>query len=179
MKIDEKRLGELLDKEAIREALVKYTRGMDRHDDDIMQEAYHLDGTDDHNTFIGSSTDYIKHANIVHSMLCSAHQHYISNQTIDLDGDRANTETYFLAALRQKTGQARLVGGRYLDRFERRDNHWAIAHRTALIEWSGDLAGEDNLSILDSFNRGTWDKSDPSYKKPYQLEREARDLILS
>ncbi|MFB9858751.1 hypothetical protein [Paenarthrobacter aurescens] len=59
MAIDETALQRLLDKEAIREASLKYTRGIDRHDDDILRQVYHPDARDDHGEYIGSAEGLI------------------------------------------------------------------------------------------------------------------------
>ncbi|HUN30708.1 MAG TPA: nuclear transport factor 2 family protein [Trebonia sp.] len=39
-----------------------------------------------------------------------------------------------------------LLGGRYLDRLERRAGQWRIAHRTMLYDWSRDLGAAADLS---------------------------------
>ena len=64
-----------------------------------------------------------------------------------------------------------LMGGRYLDRLERRDGTWRIALRRCTIEWS--MSGD--ASLLDSgafagFIKGTWDRTDPSYARPLQID---------
>src|SRR3546814_9393801 len=58
MDIDAAELRKLLDKEAIREASLRYTRGIDRHDDEIMAQAYHPNATDDHGAYIGRSEEH-------------------------------------------------------------------------------------------------------------------------
>jgi hypothetical protein len=65
MPIDEAALQRLLDKGAIREASLRYTRGIDRHDAEIMAAAYHPDATDDHGAYIGDPAGFICHANDV------------------------------------------------------------------------------------------------------------------
>src|SRR3546814_1446546 len=62
MDIDAAELRKLLDKEAIREASLRYTRGIDRHDDEIMAQAYHPNATDDHGAYIGDPAGFIQHA---------------------------------------------------------------------------------------------------------------------
>lgn len=101
MTIDESALQRLLDKEAIREASLCYTRGIDRHDSEIMAAAYHADDMDDPRAYIGDPAGFIRHANEVHARNWVVHHHYETNQTIDLDGDTAHVETYFLAAPRR------------------------------------------------------------------------------
>jgi len=57
--------------------------------------------------------------------------------TCDIDGDTAHCETYYLFAARNRDDTNWIAGGRYFDRFERRDQVWRIALRTNVIEWSG------------------------------------------
>lgn len=174
MDIDLNQLQRLLDKEAIREASLRYTRGIDRHDDDLMASAYHPGATDDHGEYIGDAAGFIPYAHRVHSTNWNIHQHFIMNQTIDLDGDAAHVETYFLACLRRKTGPIDLVGGRYVDRFEKRDGRWAVAERACLIEFSGELPAAQMAVPPDLFLHGTWDKTDISYQRPLKTSRPAR-----
>jgi len=176
MDIDPADIRGLLDKEAIREAALRYTRGIDRHDDDLMAQAYHRDATDDHGAYVGDPAGFIVHAKTTHARNWDVHHHYITNQTIELDGDTAHVETYFLAVLRRKTGPIDMVGGRYVDRFERREGRWAVADRVCLVEWNGELAKTETSMDPDMFLRGTWDRSDISYQRPLRLTRPPRDL---
>lgn len=178
MAIDELALQRLLDKEAIREASLLYTRGIDRHDDDMMARAYHPDATDDHGAYIGGPEGFIRHAATGHARNWSTHHHYIMNQTIDLDGDQAHVETYFIATLRRKTGPVDLVGGRYIDRFERREGRWAVAGRACLVEWNGELPVTETTMDPDLFLHGRWDRDDISYQRPLKLDRPHRDIAF-
>jgi len=178
MDLDMNEIRLLLDKEAIREASLRYTRGIDRHDDEIMEQAYHADATDDHGAYIGDPRGFIRHAKDGHSKNWDVHHHYIMNQTIDLNGDTAHVETYFLAALRRKDGPIDLVGGRYIDRFERRDGRWAVADRACLVEWNGELGKTTTTMDPDLFLHGAWDRSDISYQRPLTLNRPRRDIAF-
>jgi hypothetical protein len=173
---DRQALRTLLDKEAIREACLKYTRGIDRHDDDIAAQAYHEGAVDDHGTYIGEARGFIRHVGELHARNWNLHHHYITNQTIDLDGETAHVETYYLAALRRPDGIMDLAGGRYIDRFERRNGRWAIADRACLVEWMGELAKPSGSVDVDLFLRGSWDRDDISYQRPLQLTRPHREL---
>jgi hypothetical protein len=69
---------------------------------------------------------------------------------------------------------ATLIGGRYLDRLERRDGAWRIALRRCTIEWT--LNGDGSLlhsGAFEGFVKATWDKSDPSYTRPLQTDSPA------
>lgn len=178
MDLDVAAVRRLLDKEEIREASLRYTRGIDRHDDELMATAYHPDATDDHGAYVGGPDGFIVHAREVHSRNWDVHHHYIMNQTIDLDGDTAHVETYFMATLRRKAGPIDMVGGRYVDRFERRDGRWAVADRACLVEWNGELSQTETTMDPDLFLRGAWDRTDISYDRPLKLSRPHRDIAM-
>jgi hypothetical protein len=69
------------------------------------------------------------------------HTHFTLNPLIEVDGDHAVVESYMIAALvvvpKGTDGPEILqtAGGRYLDRFERRDGAWRIAHRHFIVDW--------------------------------------------
>ena len=66
-----------------------------------------------------------------------------------------------------------LMGGRYLDRLERRDGAWGIALRRCTIEWA--LTGDGSLlrsGAFEGFLKGRWDGSDLSYTRPLQVDSE-------
>jgi hypothetical protein len=170
----EAQLLKLLDKEAIREATLRYSRGIDRHDDEIMAQAYHPDAVDDHGAYIGEAVGLIKSAGELHSREFTVHHHYLLNQTIELDGDTAHGETYYITALRRKSGPIVLGGGRYIDRFERRDGQWAVAERACVFEWVGELPPSSTIDTS-MFLKGTQDRSDISYERPFKVTRSYRD----
>ena len=176
MDVDLAALRDLLEKEAIREASLRYTRGIDRHDRELMLAAYHPDAKDDHGAFIGSPEDFVEYANRVHSAHWVSHQHYITNQVIDLDGDTAHCESYFVAVLKRADGTCDMVGGRYVDRFAKRDGRWAVADRACLVEWNAEVSpGQANFDAS-IFLQGTQDRTDISYHRPLKLDRPPRDL---
>jgi hypothetical protein len=162
MAIDEAALQRLLDKEAIREASLKYTRGIDRHDDDIMRQVYHPDARDDHGEYIGDAEGLMHYANSIHSDNWRVHHHFVSNMTIELDGDVAHCETYFFVTLARHRGGTDVGAGRYLDRFERRAGNWAVADRICMVECS-----KDALHSSPEAHRG-WDEP----KQSDSLKRE-------
>src|SRR3546814_9023140 len=66
--------------------------------------------------------------------------HSISNMLIEVDGDRASSETYVVAyhlmAAEDGTQSEMVVGGRYADQFERRKGEWRIARRLFIHDWN-------------------------------------------
>jgi hypothetical protein len=133
-----------LDKLEIRETLSRWCRGLDRADAALMSSAYHADAVDDHGPFqytgLTAAEDYIDR----HVRGRKRHLHTTVGETISVQGDLAACESYFVAYLVSgdpdhpddpSAELLRVFGGRYLDRFERRNGHWKIARRKMILEW--------------------------------------------
>lgn len=50
---------ELKDRQDIRDCLVRYCRGVDRFDREMVRSAYHPDAMDDHGDFVGGVENFI------------------------------------------------------------------------------------------------------------------------
>lgn len=130
----------LLDKHAIEELAVRYCRASDRQDWQAMRALYHEDATDDHGSlFQGSASDYIDWLpSMAQKMRATFHQ--VSNHLIELRGDTAEGEVYVVAChlKTNKSGEEEQVitGGRYLDRYTRRDGVWKFQSRKAVMDWN-------------------------------------------
>jgi ketosteroid isomerase-like protein len=162
-------LERMLDRAAIEECLLRYTRGIDRHDVDLVTSAFHPDALDTHGTFEGGPVDVARWANEQHGLRWVGHQHYITNTSVDLDGDVAHTDTYYLIVLRRRDGTgADIMGGRYVDRLERRAQGWRIARRVVTAEWISEWgAGRPTMQgLLEAYEPPTWDREDISYQRP-------------
>ena len=102
-------------------------------------------------------------------------------QTIDLAGDTAHGETYWMVVNVYKGSSAPIIrGGRYIDRFERRNGLWAISARVCFTDWNGAPA-EIQLPPAVArmkFESGTnsMDRNDLSYMRPLVITREQRNL---
>ena len=115
----EARLLDLLERQDITDCLHRYARGMDRFDKELLLSAYHPDAVDDHGTFVGSPAEFWDHFHAVHTNYNSGHHHSLSNISIDLQGDIAHVETYYLFESMNSDGSLTLHGGR----FETYDDH--------------------------------------------------------
>lgn len=130
-------LAELLDKQAIGEVLVRYCRGIDRCDPAVLASVYWPGARDNHGVYDGPAEGFI---DFVLALLktMKATSHCIGNVAIGLDGDRARGETYFTAH-HIRDGEAgpddHVVGGRYLDLFEKRQGEWRILDRLVVFDW--------------------------------------------
>jgi ketosteroid isomerase-like protein len=129
-------LNALLDKQAIREALEVFSRGMDRFDRAAFLSAFWDDAEIAAGPFVGSAVDCWDWAMAMHEEGQELTQHALLQSVIDLDGDTAHAETYYQFAARNRDGTTMLAGGRYIDRLERRGGEWRIMLRTNQVEWS-------------------------------------------
>jgi len=157
-------LRHLLDKEAIREVILLYCRGVDRADVSLLSSAYHPDASDDHGgtTFIGEGIAPGILQLVGETRVC---QHQITNYLIDLQGDNAGCETYFSAwQTIERDGQERLLHavGRYVDRMENRNGEWRIADRVVIVELAHVLPLDSEIAPSRR-SLGRRDDSDPSY----------------
>lgn len=147
------RVDALLDKQTITELVYRLARAIDRTDEPLLRSLFHPDATDDHGSFVGTAADFVPWVMGVLGTMTRT-QHIIGNVLIDLDGDRAKSESYFIAhhVLPREDGDVFMVAaGRYLDRFERRGGEWKFAHRHAVYDWSSTAPASD---IFDRINPG-------------------------
>jgi hypothetical protein len=130
------KLQNLVDRSEIVDCLHRYTRGMDRHDRGLARSAFHSDSIDVHGSQAFHLDDFLDWAFAYHEPQLH-HQHYLTNISVEVDGDTAHTESYYLFVARYPDRETPLTvaGGRYVDRFERRDGVWAIATRVCTAEW--------------------------------------------
>lgn len=143
----ERQVNELADREAIRECMNRYCRGIDRRDEAALRSAYWPDATDRHGPYQGSANGFIDWA--LESLATRGERsvHNIANLSIELHGPQAAVETYFLALQRDRDPQGRsrevFLAGRYVDRFEKRGTEWRIAARTVVYDWLRPLGSPD------------------------------------
>ncbi len=135
---DSDKIETLIARQEIADVIYRYARGIDRLDFDLVRSCYHPDAYDDHGSFAGNVEEFITAAA---SFLArwTATQHFMGNMLIEIDGDRARAETYAVAYHRREDsngdGKDDIMGIRYVDRFEKRNNEWRIAHRVVASEW--------------------------------------------
>jgi hypothetical protein len=167
-------VAELKARQAILHAVAAYARGVDRHDEEIVQTAFHPDALDQHGPSLHPASEIGAEVNSRHAAWLRAHTHNLTTHTCEIDGDEAHAETYVLAGLAAADGtHVRLCGARYIDRLQRRDGSWRIFRRKVIIDWmmTGDASFFGNpTDRAYRFPAGTWDRRDPSYARPLTLE---------
>ena len=130
------RLTALMDREAIRDCIYRYCRGIDRADEKALRSAYWEDASDCHGAWNGSATGFIEQA-LRKLREGGRRVHQVSNIAIELFGNAAAVESAFLALQASATAPQceTFLCGRYVDRFERRHGEWRIAQRTVVYDW--------------------------------------------
>ena len=132
------KLDELIARQEITDVIYRYARGIDRLDFDLVRSCYHPDAYDDHGALAGGVDEFIAGAKEFLPKW-TATQHFMGNMLIELNGDRASVETYAVAYHRREdaegNGKDDTLGIRYVDRFEKREDKWLIAHRVVATEW--------------------------------------------
>ena len=153
----------LADRQAITDALYRYGRALDRMDYALALTVWHEDGLADYGEEIyqGTGHGFIDYCFKVHTEMI-AHQHLIANIIIELDGDAAASEAYYMSSHRildEGVLKQTMICGRYLDRWSRRRGRWAIDQRQSVADYN-------DIRVVTEFGpipRGARDRSDPSY----------------
>ncbi|HNI35818.1 MAG TPA: nuclear transport factor 2 family protein [Microthrixaceae bacterium] len=166
----------LADRQAIVDCLHRYARGVDRGDEDLLRSAYHTDAIEDHGAYVGGVDGLVEFLGKAHRAF-DAYQRYVTNTHIDLDGDDAHVESYYICVLRDDDAGRTLVnGGRYVDRFERRAGEWRIARRVVVMEWEYSVeGGAPRYPVTLPARR---DRDDVSYRRPLDVDRDPRAPVL-
>lgn len=160
---------ELADREAIRDCLYRYCRGIDRSDPELVRSAYWPGAMDYHTGFTGTVEDFIAWAMPRLAAMEQA-MHMVGNILIRIDGAVASVESYLwsVSVLPGETPQQVQAAGRYADRFEKRDDEWRIAERVVVHDWfnqNGDVGNWDLGPFgMPGLLRGQGDRRDSSYR---------------
>jgi hypothetical protein len=159
----------LLDKDAIRDCLYRYCRGIDRADEELLRGVYWPDAHDSHGAYMGTASGFVAQA-VPRLRSGGRGVHQIGSILIELHGDAAAVESSFLALQTNAAAPTleTFLCGRYLDRFERRDGQWRIAERTVVYDWieertRPELAQEDADLFAKRRPTGSRSTSDPVY----------------
>lgn len=164
------KLQALLDKQEITELVHAYCNAADRHDHEKMRALYHSDAIDDHGAFFkGLAMEFIDKLPEIQAPMEILH-HNVTTLNIALDGDYAEGEVYVLAFHKvQVSGDSvdLLIGGRYFDKYEKREGSWKFSHRAVVADWANlhhpSIVNLDNPMIAGS-HIGKPGPADPSYE---------------
>lgn len=129
----------LIDKDAIRDLVLTYSRAIDRQDVALLRDLYTEEATDTHgDSFDGSAADYCAfiEAALPHMPYSG---HHVCNHLIGVDGDAASGEVYALAyhviPTRDGSREEDFMAVRYLDNYRRcADGKWRFSKRVVTYD---------------------------------------------
>jgi hypothetical protein len=142
----------LIDRQLCADLVARYCRAIDRLDETLLRSVFHPD-SEHHHGFHGPSTapgedDFVAFA-FGFLSTCRYTHHHLGSVLVEVDGDAAVSEAYFTAyhRLRARSDPAASadaaasemdywVGGRYLDRMEKRNSEWRIVRRVGTTDWT-------------------------------------------
>lgn len=183
-------LADLVARRDIEAVLTRYCRALDRADLALMETVYWPDGLDIHGIYEGNAGEFVPYIIREIRNFFVMGTHCLLNIAIEVDGDRASSESYLYSPCQVR--QDRLEGifgaryaalcaglgldpereqfvmaGRYLDRFERRNGEWRIAQRRVVMDWndnspSNQILDEGMCATLRPL--GAWGEEDPVYR---------------
>ncbi|NMM86561.1 hypothetical protein B2J88_19695 [Rhodococcus sp. SRB_17] len=165
----------LVDRAEIADVVNRFCHAVDRNRWELMASVFHEDGK---TVFIGNELPWqkmVENARVSMGSLERTH-HQTGNMLFSFDGDVAEVETYVTAYHRvPSTAPAHafwdgrnedyegVAGGRYIDRFERRDGRWLMVEHRTFVEWRHDHdVAEGSLAQTPSSMRGQRGDADAS-----------------
>lgn len=179
------------DRQQIIEVLHRYARAIDRCDIELLKTVYHDDATDAHGSFDGNAHEFAEFMVPRLKAQTSYGIHHVTNELVEIDGDRAISESYMFGYHRVPGGRESVeaffgadyadrvadegaldgeheyfTGGRYLDKLVKRDGIWRIWRRQITVEWNSCRPSEMLLTggRANYDIPGSRDADDPSYR---------------
>jgi SnoaL-like domain len=135
----EAQLRELVDKQAIHDRLMRYARGIDRNDGELVAETFWPDALVDHGHSKFSGENIADFFSDVSTHATTNQVHYIMNLLIEVTGDEAVSEgqAWYLAET-ERNDVPYLISRsiRYIDRWAKRNGEWRVFHRTVPETWN-------------------------------------------
>lgn len=164
---------EIRDRQEIYDCMMRYCRGIDRLDRALLESCYHPDAYDAHGSaYSGPASGFIDWVLPLYREHKIACHHVITNHYVELDGDVAHAESYYVStSIDARAPHHSLVMGRYVDRLEKRDGRWAIADRVCLVEISPPVVPAEIAQLAREFQPR--DRTDVSYQRPLKIDRNA------
>jgi ketosteroid isomerase-like protein len=161
----------LIDKDAIRDLVLLYSRGVDRQDFALLRSLYTQDAVEDNHSglFTGSAEAYVDWLETSLPRVATT-THAVQNHLIVVEDEtHAQGEVYVLAYHRLPAEGGgwfdQIHGSRYLDHYEKQDGRWLFARRSVAIDWKrrGPSSWDSDHPDVPGMPLGTHDAADPSY----------------
>ncbi len=168
LEFDIKVLQQLEDKQALHELNARYCRAADRADEGLFASLWGNGAQVNYGAFVGPASEFVRVVTAPDDIRERTF-HSISNEYFEIDGDQARGEIYVIAVSTLNKDGAKtdhLVGGRYLDEYEKTGDAWKIARRTFVHEWNMNFptsaVWDEGLFGMIKL-RGSRSKGDPIY----------------
>jgi SnoaL-like domain len=158
----------IIDQAEIRDVHLRYCRGIDRMDWELVRSCYHDDATDDHGGYSGGIDGYLIWVAAALARYEST-QHFTGNQLVEVHGDTAWAEHYAIVTHRRGATETEpaadlVVNVRYVDQMARRDGVWRIARRVVIAD-SDRLDPVEQIWLSGKTAPSRRDRTDPSYDR--------------
>ena len=158
---------ELSHRAEIVDALLSYTRGIDRLDKESVISAFHPGAIlNNYGPEPMPIEDFVEYALPSLKQRYSATQHRVSNIRIEIKEDRALVESYVLAyhvKSSENSNQLHTFNGRYIDTFTLRYEHWKISERFLRNDWSKVEDITEEMAGSSVWVKSRRDADDPIY----------------
>ena len=151
----------LADQREIEHVITTYARAVDRSDIELLKSCYHPDAIN-HNAVARVTAYEFAEATLPQMKeLFSATMHHVTHVNVKIEGHKAAAESYFISWHQVVGGRQEVIAffgapyaeamekagtldgghdfvgsGRYLDRFEKRNDVWRIGDRRVTMEWN-------------------------------------------
>ncbi len=154
-------------KQALHDLNARYCNGIDRRDQALLASVWWPESEIDFGLFKGTGAAFAE-------LICTPNPavetmfHFTSNELFEIDGDLASGRSYVIGMTvvdgpDGKTDQ--MVGGRYLDKYRRKEGVWKFTNRLFVLDWNVNQPGSaiwtEGIGALAS--RGRSDLDDVSY----------------
>lgn len=164
----DKRVQEMLDHYEIRKTVSEYCHGLDRLDLARMASIYTMDSWDEHGPNKGRGHEFAARVMDLMGSGASIADHHMLGQTlINVNGDEAGADTYFIASIRKAgpngTEILNQMGGRYVDTLVRENGRWKVKKRVCVHDWSNSGLINGDWLGKGAYVQGKRSNDDPSY----------------
>lgn len=125
-------------KQDLHELVARYCTGVDRRDRALLETLWWPEATMDFGLFAGPAAQFCELITAENPMV-EITFHFTSNELFEIEGDRASGRAYVIgmsALLNDGVATQHIVGGRYLDNYERRDGVWKFSKRLFVLDWN-------------------------------------------
>ena len=170
------KLEELVAREEIRDLIYRYSHAIDRRDWALLDTIFWPDGQVEYGLYddrAGGFTPVVK--KVYADTRIHITQHFIGNCILRVRGDRAEGETYVQALHRVPDGSGShydlLMGSRYIDTFERRQDEWRIRFRKVAFDWLRQFADSGDWTVgAFGIKRGAGHIAEPEIERWVQIQ---------